>query len=242
MSNPDAGAVFAATRGKSPEALESAPPQQPSLHHPRLLLHSPPMDPTQLQQAYQQRSVKRPRPVKSCTECRKRKLRCDRLCPCLQCQKSSRACRYAADYDSANLSDGSEPDLENARPTKRVFGSSTDSTALPGAEAMQVTGRREAERPPSVGMGFIEELAVRMDRLEKQMMSGGSSYTRLYEKSLIPKTGSGIRGMSVKRAGHRTRLFGQISARVLSNLVSPPNLLFITEPLKRFAEANKTTV
>ncbi|KAH8175467.1 fungal specific transcription factor domain-containing protein [Sarocladium implicatum] len=83
---------------------------------------------------------------------------------------------------------------------------------------IQVSNRRDAERPPSLGMGFIEELAVRMDRLERQFMSGGSSDARIPARALIPDPASKVRGMSVKRGGSRTRIFGQISARVLSNL------------------------
>lgn len=40
--------------------------------------------------------VKRPRPVKSCAECRRRKLRCDRRFPCSQCQRSYRVCKYGS--------------------------------------------------------------------------------------------------------------------------------------------------
>ena len=50
------------------------------------------------------KSVKRPRPVKSCTECRRRKLKCDRRCPCSQCQRSS--CRVCT-YGSSNGTGGS---------------------------------------------------------------------------------------------------------------------------------------
>lgn len=51
--------------------------------------------------------VKRPRPVKSCTECRRRKLRCDRRCPCSQCQRSYRVCRYGSGDGSGSR--GNDP-------------------------------------------------------------------------------------------------------------------------------------
>src|SRR5271170_4248105 len=39
---------------------------------------------------------KRPRPVLSCLECRRKKLKCSRTLPCIQCTKASRAthCSY----------------------------------------------------------------------------------------------------------------------------------------------------
>lgn len=49
------------------------------------------------------RSAKRPRPVTACTECRKRKTRCDSHYPCLPCQRSNRACKRA-DQDSFHQS------------------------------------------------------------------------------------------------------------------------------------------
>jgi hypothetical protein len=61
----------------------------------------------QLQQT--PRSVKRPRPVMACTECRKRKTRCDSHYPCLPCQRSNRPCKRA-DQDSFHQS--SSPDAE----------------------------------------------------------------------------------------------------------------------------------
>ncbi|KAL6808846.1 hypothetical protein GGI42DRAFT_223806 [Trichoderma sp. SZMC 28013] len=60
-----------------------------------------------------QRSVKRPRFSKACTECRKRKTRCDREYPCLSCQMSNRPCRKA-DQDSFHQSKSS--DAEGAEP------------------------------------------------------------------------------------------------------------------------------
>lgn len=50
---------------------------------------------------------KRPRPVMSCFECRRKKLKCDRLLPCHQCKKSGRTarCAYAVQEDSLELED-----------------------------------------------------------------------------------------------------------------------------------------
>ncbi|KAL7804648.1 hypothetical protein V8C44DRAFT_342887 [Trichoderma aethiopicum] len=60
------------------------------------------------------RNVKKPRLVKSCVECRRRKLRCDRLFPCSRCIQSNLHCRYAPDQKSAKLSNGA--DAEGAEP------------------------------------------------------------------------------------------------------------------------------
>ncbi|RDA86469.1 hypothetical protein CP532_3607 [Ophiocordyceps camponoti-leonardi (nom. inval.)] len=181
-----------------------------------------PLHQQQQQQQQQARSVKRPRPVKSCAECRKRKLRCDRLLPCSQCQKSGRLCRYTADQDSANLSDGSDTEtLETNRPFKRKRPSVSSAAAAVAAVAAAAsdagpvattTKSGDSPRPP-----LLEELWLRMDRLEKYIcarspgtdVSGGRAF------AAPPNT---IRGVSVKAAAQQTRFFGQNSTRVMMNL------------------------
>lgn len=56
---------------------------------------SPP--PTTTTPANQDTVRKRARPTKSCLECRRKKLKCDRLQPCMQCKKLGREahCTYA---------------------------------------------------------------------------------------------------------------------------------------------------
>lgn len=178
----------------------------------------------QQQQQQQQRSVKRPRPVKSCTECRKRKLRCDRLCPCSQCQKSNRPCRYAPDQDSANLSDGSDAEgAEPGRPAKRNY----SHTALPALAASygDAAAPRPAKASDPASLPLLEELSIRMARLEKQILvrspsraegGGGGSGSG----SIVAGAPETIRGLTVKRGATRTRYFGQNDPRVLLNLVS----------------------
>jgi hypothetical protein len=192
-----------------------------------------------LQQQQQQqvpqppRSVKRPRPVKSCTECRKRKLRCDRLLPCSQCQKSGRICKYAADNDSVNLSDASDDDLAAlpTRPAKRSFqGTSTTSGGGGAGHPPPVPGSDASPpllRPGEMGPGgvvaaaaaSVETLAGRLERLERVVIGGvppdtdAAVWRRPLEIS--PRT---VRGLSVKNGGSRTRLHGAGSPRVLLNL------------------------
>jgi hypothetical protein len=162
------------------------------------------------------RSVKRPRPVKSCTECRKRKLKCDRLCPCSQCQKSHRHCKYAAaDPDGSDESDG-----EERRPAKRLSVNRLPPAAL------------GSEGPPTFAIngseGLFEELASRLERLEKLVVANSRdsaagdrlSAPHHSPRIMISASPSTIRGLSVKGKQLRTRFFGQNSTRVLLNLVS----------------------
>lgn len=173
------------------------------------------------------RSVKRPRPVKSCTECRKRKLRCDRLCPCSQCQRSGRACKYAADSDPGNLSDVSDGEATDAagRPVKR----SCASSAVTGVGGSGGADAGWAGDGDSAVLPLLEELSGRMGRLEKHLM-GTNSPAEMADPGL-GGSGSGgwrkgidvsprtLRGLSIKQGGMRTRLWGPSSPRVLLNLV-----------------------
>ncbi|KAI5456368.1 hypothetical protein BGZ63DRAFT_417842 [Mariannaea sp. PMI_226] len=164
----------------------------------------------------QQRSVKRPRPVKSCTECRKRKLRCDRLCPCGQCQKSSRTCKYAADHDSGNLSDGSDVETADSRPSKRNCGPGMfpASTPLPTNDVVFASIKNGDSGPaPS-----LEELALRMERLEKHLTARSPAASDSSGAKLIAASSGTIRGLTVKESAFRTRYHGQNSPRVLLNL------------------------
>ena len=167
----------------------------------------------------QQRSVKRPRPVKSCTECRKRKLRCDRLCPCSQCQKSNRSCKYAIDQDSANLSDGSDVEMNDPnRPSKR-----NRYVSNSGAGGIGIDGAPPVRNGDASGLPVLEELSMRMERLEKQLKHRSPAGTESGIGSgirLITAPAETQRGLSVKDGATRTRLFGQNEPRVMLNLVS----------------------
>lgn len=179
--------------------------------------HAPTHHQQQQQQQQQQRSVKRPRPVKSCTECRKRKLRCDRLCPCSQCQKSNRTCKYAVDHDSANLSDGSDSEMpEPARPAKRNCGPAMFSSGTPLPNNDSAYGA--ARNGDSTNATTLEELAMRMERLERHLMARSPVASETSGR-LIAASSETIRGLTVKEGALRTRYHGQNSPRVLLNLV-----------------------
>ena len=143
-------------------------------------------------------------------ECRKRKLRCDRLLPCSQCQKSQRACRYAADGDPANLSEGS--DVESPlKASKRGCVS-----AVPGPNA-----RNPDMSLSQTNTAVLEDHGARLERLERMLLASNGygspeASTPQQRPSTEPLT---IRGLAVKE-GVRTRFFGQMSTRVLLNLVS----------------------
>ncbi|KAI6088887.1 fungal-specific transcription factor domain-containing protein [Hypoxylon rubiginosum] len=148
------------------------------------------------------RSVKRPRPVKSCLECRKRKLKCDRTSPCSQCQKAQRACRYAAEGEAVSLSDGSDVEVSE-RTAKRT---------------RPVVNQEPNQRGANYA-AVLDDHATRLERLERHLSGSASS---IAESSSTPAqrlaaSSLTIRGLTVK-GGLRTRFFGQSSTRVLVNL------------------------
>lgn len=158
---------------------------------------------------HQPRSVKRPRPVKSCTECRKRKLKCDRLMPCSQCQKSNRACRYASDGDALKDSDGSDNEIGEQIPR-----------AQKRACHLTPTGG-EAHTPVKIGDMSFEELVMRVERLERSVGRSPARTDMSSVRTLSAAAPETIRRLKVKPGSLQTRFFGQGSTRVLINLVSP---------------------
>lgn len=212
--NLGVGGVTGSNIFESSMPAQQTPPHQPP-SQPSSSTHNLLSQQHQMQQ--QSRSVKRPRPVKSCTECRKRKLRCDRMLPCSQCQKSNRNCRYSADHESSLLSDGSDTEpVEANRPLKR--------TCPPGASSAAVTVTSESAQTPakngeSPSLPVLEELTLRMDRLEKHMRSRSPAGTESSANKPMAPAQDTVRGLSVKRGATSTRFFGQHSSRVMLNVV-----------------------
>ncbi|KAH7303596.1 fungal-specific transcription factor domain-containing protein [Stachybotrys elegans] len=195
--------------------------QQHRQSHPLIAIHTPPQpqsrqplpSPQEPPPQPLRRGIKRPRPVKSCTECRNRKLRCDRLCPCSQCQKSSRVCKYAAEHES-NLSDLSNNEApEPIRPLKRP--------CPPGAVSGFVATGNDVfyspPRPEQAGIQILEDLLLRMGRLEKHFLRSPAG-TDLYGPRIFIAPANTIRGLSIKKGMLVTRFVGQNSPRVLVNL------------------------
>ena len=103
--------------------------------------------------------VKRPRPVLSCLECRRKKLKCDRLFPCNQCQKSHLSCAYNSDQDTERRHssvNGSRD--ESLRPQKRARPMLEE--VLPG----------HSPTIPNAHVGIIEDLQARVSALERSLL------------------------------------------------------------------------
>jgi Fungal specific transcription factor domain/Fungal Zn(2)-Cys(6) binuclear cluster domain len=115
-------------------------------------------------------SLKRPRPVISCLDCRRKKLKCDRNLPCQQCVKGGRAA-------SCSFQPGQEPDVRAAGPDQPEKRRRTDSLAdvngLPRTDGnslpLIVGPSSSAPRPiphPPTGTGLFEQLEQRVAKLE----------------------------------------------------------------------------
>jgi hypothetical protein len=122
---------------------------------------------------------KRPRPVLSCMECRRKKLKCDRLLPCNQCSKNgqSRHCCYYSRKPSGQVSDESDGET---RPKKKRA-ERTGSVAAPRCDVATPQPQRS---PIHGGMGVVEDLQARVARLEG-MLLGQTNYIRTIQVSTL---------------------------------------------------------
>ncbi|KAH8768884.1 hypothetical protein F5883DRAFT_417490 [Diaporthe sp. PMI_573] len=193
------------------------------------------------------KAVKRPRPVKSCNSCRQRKLRCDRTCPCSQCQKSNRVCKYANEHEVGPGSEGSDVEA-SPRPAKRQYrpappypldAPSPQLQAGPGPMGLGLgpgavagLGGVGEQQPRGMPGSMLEQFGTRLERLEKFVFSsspastaGGAAHAPEWGQPRNPYAAyaavmgspTTIRSLSVK-GNLRTRFFGQNSTRVLLNL------------------------
>jgi hypothetical protein len=121
---------------------------------------------------------KRPRPTLSCIECRKRKLKCDRLLPCNQCTRLDKVsqCVYQnqeSSHPQPNItSDGLESKLGYGR---KKLSARTEST-LPSAPRDTAPGSLPS--PPtyySQSSGTLEELRSRVLELERKVSANTQS-------------------------------------------------------------------
>lgn len=175
------------------------------------------------------RAVKRPRPVKSCNSCRQRKLRCDRTCPCSQCVKSNRACKYATEHEGLG-SEGSDGET-SPRPSKRQhrlppsYVDAPTPSAQPSAGAGSIGLGIGPSCEPRMSGSVVEQFGARLERLENLVLNQSPASHSEWGKFSNPYTSYGgvtgaattIRSLSVK-GNLRTRFFGQNSTRVLLNL------------------------
>ncbi|PFH55575.1 hypothetical protein XA68_18025 [Ophiocordyceps unilateralis] len=117
--------------------------------------------------------------------------------------------------NSGNLSDASDAEtVEPSRPFKRNCPSISSGAAINATSdiAHAATRSGDSPKPP-----FLEELWLRMDRLEKYVRarSPGTDVSGGRAIAAPPNT---TRAVSVKAGAQQTRFFGQNSTRVLMNL------------------------
>ncbi|KAL1864834.1 hypothetical protein VTK73DRAFT_5614 [Phialemonium thermophilum] len=168
------------------------------------------------------RSVKRPRPVKSCAECRSRKLKCDRLNPCSQCQKSRRVCVYSS-LDQVGAPDPvSGPDQEagDSRPKRPRHSLLTSPEHEGQSYQFENVVVSATANPGSVeaGTGGQETIADKR-LLESRSPAADSRSSRRRHGARVAAPAMTIRSLSVK-GELRTRYVGQNSTKVLLNLFS----------------------
>lgn len=126
-------------------------------------------------------------------------------------------CKYAADHDVNNLSDGSDTEpMEPNRSTKRNCPPGTALTPTNPTSELSTSGPTQLKNGD--GTGVLEELAMRMERLEKHMMGRSPTATELSASRVSVAPFGTIRGLSVKNGGATTRYFGQNSPRIMMNL------------------------
>ena len=106
------------------------------------------VSPLDLMDATQTR--KRPRPVVSCLRCREKKLKCDRSMPCENCIKSG--CPSDCMYNQSPASLDALPKAKRANL---------------GAETVDLHPDPRVESGRSAGVGLIEDLQLRLARLEE---------------------------------------------------------------------------
>jgi hypothetical protein len=123
---------------------------------------------------------KRPRPVLSCLECRRKKLKCSRTLPCIQCTKASHAthCSYN-EYPSGIASSGAAQDVSHAedggRARKivrgRVLEQRKETTSLSPGSNTYLTSLPK--------LGIIEDLQSRVEKLENQLKGRATGMNHL---------------------------------------------------------------
>jgi Fungal Zn(2)-Cys(6) binuclear cluster domain len=138
-------------------------------------------------------SRKRPRPVVSCLRCRDKKLKCDRLLPCESCTKAgcTSQCKYT-DHQSNK--------------------SARTSPALLTPQSPVAVNKKHDGNHPSSGLGLIEDLRLRVSKLEEMLalstpsLVGAAASPRL-NVSGATSTGNVFGTLIVK--GTRSRYHGQ---------------------------------
>ncbi|KAI9880681.1 MAG: hypothetical protein M1830_001314 [Pleopsidium flavum] len=158
--------------------------------------------------------LKRPRPVLSCVECRRKKLKCDRLLPCKQCEKagSSAQCTYNSRPErlsQAQLTDESEPESgRRGRKTARA-----ESTAEPHERGNSSRLPAHTPRVTEEKIGVIEDLQYRVNKLERllsdqsRLLTSTQKHANNHVEQADRPSPSSLGVLSIK--GSRSRYHGQ---------------------------------
>lgn len=125
---------------------------------------------------------KRPRPVLSCVECRRKKLKCDRLLPCEQCRKAyqSAQCTYTT---RPGLQSQNAHQTDNSRPEGGQMGrESAEHTESPAASHEIASSSLPADdttptRIVKKKVGVIEDLQSRVHHLERLLLNDQSRFS-----------------------------------------------------------------
>lgn len=173
---------------------------------------------------------KRPRPVLSCLECRRKKLRCDRQSPCARCLNGGRSaqCSYNESAFSAASSEQSHDATDCTYGTRSAKAARVTSVEAPSDHG--AVPRFSLELAPStpVKVGVIEDLQSRLCKLEQQFahQSPASDQSRHSEAGITDRRKySHISSVGVLHfKGSSTRYHGQNQKVALLNHVSPSPL------------------
>ncbi|ETN37226.1 uncharacterized protein HMPREF1541_08216 [Cyphellophora europaea CBS 101466] len=105
----------------------------------------------------------RPRPVISCLECRRKKLKCDRTLPCRQCVKAGRSDVCA--FQPGQLPEPRDSSYDDPTP-KRSRNDQTRPLAVNGDDASPSEQDNATVTIPHDGLGMFEKLQFRVAHLE----------------------------------------------------------------------------
>lgn len=150
-------------------------------------------------------TAKRPRPVISCLECRRKKLKCDRTHPCQQCIKIGRPGR--CEYQS-----GQEPEVNveysPSTPIKRPRLIPPTENGIQGSLENANTQRQLLPPPPK--QGVIEDLQERVARLEHALLA---QHAQRSGESIAYQTPPDLSATSPNTADYPSKV-GDISSQV----------------------------
>jgi hypothetical protein len=146
--------------------------------------------------------AKRPRPVISCLECRRKKLKCSRTYPCAQCVKIGRPgrCEFQAGQEPEANEDWAGPSSAPIK-KRRVQSPILTNGASPAQDIAHVA---KILPPAPVKAGIIEDLQARVARLEAFVLSQ-SAVQAAPQDSVVSLLSSSDRKQQVGKCEHFIR-------------------------------------